>query len=622
LISTSLYGDGTENNTGYLSAQQTTALDTYDDTEKLLREGVAEIVKGSSNSRIEQMVLEKSRERLRLGVQEMTKHAASERVKHQNLVGEAREAQAFDDAVKSYNDPAIMASSLKTLGEENASWAARNGASEEQASARLLGRNGVVVKGAFDAAIANEDDIAVAEAIYRQHKDKVDPGTFTHMVKQLKTEGRAKAAQDVAGKAFEMFKDDQSAGIAYIDELVDGKTQDEAMLRYRQLIGDVRADETIERLRASEARSERAEERTLAAEARPEVAQGLVESSLQSNNYGDFDARKAYIMENSSGKDQEYALKLLRDEQSDVERLKQIAHADFTRNKAQRDEQTSQKLDAAMASATQAILDGRSLNGWIKDNKEAYVTLSVGDGSTRDRMEELRKREERFVNGKRYRNTSDGETYKKLSQLPNPELAKVDVFEVESNLTEDEATLLARKVEAAQARLERKQESTKYDKRIDNALNQYGRVIFGVSAKRKTPAHINAYNEAFNDMQAWVQEQIDADVPITAEMINAEAARLSVRLTVAPDGLMNDYDSTVAQFDKLLPQDQAEANVDLDNLSEDQTNSLVNLLAQNGITDPPEKLLQSLANASYIPPTQAERKEQIIKIIKGWKAQQ
>lgn len=251
-IRTTLYGDG-ETNKGYLGSERSVAVDGYGETTDSLTSTIQKIVESSSNSSVRRRVGEMGVARGNRAADRMVIHAGAERKKHLDSVGVAREAQAASDAATAWGDDGITNRSLSIVEAEVEDEGERHSRSREEVEIIKKKKQSVVLKGAFDAAIANEN-LPVAERIMALHGDKLEGTVKAEMEKQLRTEGISVRAQTIADSARSLYPTDYEAQREYVKKVLDGKAEDKALQNLDEALARARGDERQRRLEEGDKR--------------------------------------------------------------------------------------------------------------------------------------------------------------------------------------------------------------------------------------------------------------------------------------------------------------------------------------------------------------------------------
>lgn len=611
------YGDPDTGAEGYYSKQNQQALNEYATVEELMRAEVSTIVAESSNERVKQMVLEKSRERVRDAVSGMTRHAEQQRLNYMNQTGEAREALAFDGMVKAYNDPVTRQKSLNTIKVENDDWARRNGVdpSSDVAEARLLERQGTAMKGAFDAAMAAENIIA-AESILAEAKARgtADQATITQMEKGLKTETLAKRSQVVADEARRRYPGDVEKQVEYARNVASGKVRNGAL----DLI-----DAAFRRAR--QVRQEKEAEATDTRAARSQEVVNKVED--QFSDVEDPLERDQLIMRELrstlSGKDEEAALNLYRERQSDREGLEKEARVKINqqhtvdnreRNKAV--DQANQKAHAFLYGTPHEALGDlpastpRSVSEFRRLFPDDYNTLVAGKaGSNQDFVEALRRRERDIQVGKLFAVSTDGTTLRTLRQRNLRDRANADLDALRNKLTETEYAEATRLVASAKDRIAANGAKLQSYNFGDAELKKHGRNVFGFGKGQKVKTKL--FSDASALMSSFVYDyyQRTGEVPPPTELTK-EAIRLTLQVESDPDGgtvlwgvFGNEENNALpsgtiaAQARNMSPQQRREAIVPKDAIPDSIVQQVTDTFFKRGLATVSEDDLQEFAGA-------------------------
>lgn len=609
------YGDPDTGVEGYYSKQNKQALDDYDQTETLLRAEVDTIIAESSNVNVRKRVFDSSRERLRDTVTRMTSHAEKQRVSYMNSVGEAKEALAFDEISKGYNDPTTRAKSLKTLETENTDWAIRNGVdpASDIAKARLLGRQGVATKGAFDAAMAAEDTVTAQRILSEaEAKGQADGALLATMKKDLQAETLAKRSQVVADEARRLYPGDLEKQTEYAKQVSSGKTRNAAL---DLLDGEYRRARVIRQEKQAE-ESDTRDARVQDALSRVEEKYGNIENAEQRDA-----AIIKEIRETLSGKDEEAALATYRQRQGDREALDRRARQEIDDRYKIENRARNEAVDAANKKA-HAFLYGtehddlrdvgpgvpRTVSEFRRLYPDEYNTLVAGKaGSNQDFVAALTARQRDIQIGRLFAPATDGATLKDIRQMTLRERASLNLDGYRPKLTEAEYAEASRISASAKDRINANGGKLSTYNFGDSELKKYGRNVFGFGEKQKVKTKLFA--DASSLMTDFVHRRFQetGELPTPTE-VTQEAIKLTLQVESDPSGGTflfgfvgdegnNSFSGIAAQASNMSPAQRREAIVPKEAIPDSIVQEVTNIFTKRKLNAVSEDDLQEFAGA-------------------------
>ena len=244
------FGDGTDQNQGYYASRGQNAIDGHKSAVERAKTARSKILEGAS-PRVAELAGDVMNARDRSESKVRDRFLMTERERANDATAEARKATVASRAASLYNDPVELASAISVAASEDASVAERKGFSPEIAAFETEKSRTVVIQGAIKAALA-ADDINTAQKIFDTHADKMNGLVRADVAKALRNEGIDKISQSLADKAMSMFPNDREAGMKWLRDNAEGKSEAAAVADLRSRYGDRAAVESDARARAAD----------------------------------------------------------------------------------------------------------------------------------------------------------------------------------------------------------------------------------------------------------------------------------------------------------------------------------------------------------------------------------
>lgn len=533
---------------GFLTTRGKTTVDSLGEAEQRARAAIEqELTAAGGNKQLRMMINDAGTSRLNTALDRMTLYAGEQRIAHQEETSLARESQALADASSDWNDDTLIDNALSVVAAEVSDRAEAQGMSPEAKESLRAQRQSIVVKGAFDAALASQD-VARAQAIFSQHADKLDGPTRTTMAQALAKDTLEVQAQSLAQEAVALHPADRKAARKFIRDAVDGAQESAAIAEYRRLLEEQEGDFAWQRALREARRSSQAESRPARAQSIVEDAQSTLGADASPS-----DVRR-WIRENYSGQDEDAALNeynaRLSEANADVERaraaereariLEQNARAEANHAYTVKERERRDRLREASKSGYSAIDGGKSVTQWRREDPESY-NIMAEEGQIESLVDTMRAVQE----GKLFADSSDGVTLGKLLSLPTSELALVDHVAERRLLTQSEHNKLITAISSARRKLEANEQDRAVYNAGETALRSFapGSLLDGTD---RAKAHFNTANTL---MSEWISARIERGKVPTQPEIDAEAARLMMRVEVDSTDFSSPYDFARTYFD-------------------------------------------------------------------------
>lgn len=543
---------GTPDKPGYFSVKGKDALDSYANVEDGINKAIAGAIEGASSDNVKRMLSRTLNARREQALEQMTSHAAKERVDYMNGLSAAREAGAQSDAALSWNSDKALDASLGIIAAEGADWAKRNGrlidktnpdgtvvlkpdgtpekVMADEASVRTLRSQSIAVKSAFDAALANGDTVR-AHAIMSKYSNFLDGPTKVVMEKEIKADTDASRAQSLAESAMAKFPGDVGKQRDYIRSVADGKAEDEALTNLDRRIQQARGDQY----------------------------------------YAEHNADRAYT-------------------------LKQRAEAEVTHQRVVAERKREDDLRSARASLGDFLYNrGGTIADFRKQNPEAYTALAGEKGE----LESWEKTQRSIQEGQLFAGSSDGQTLEKLRTAPLNERANADLNALRSKLTHVEYNQAVGVVASAKDNLQKMQDSPEPYRQGERAIDAFAPAAYGRSNtdKKRSPEKKQVIDDAKTQLNDWIGEQLRVGKRPSQQEIEQEAARLMLRVSADPSGLFNSFDGLASQRASMTPEQLAVARVARKDIPQSVVTYIREKATKYGIAKLDDDTLEQMAGA-------------------------
>jgi len=533
-------GDASDpSSTGFLNTQGHATLGAFGEAEKAIRSSVEEEIAAASNPSLRSMIQARASRRLEVALDSMTGHAAEQRLVVQERASLAREEQALADVSADWGNKDALHDGLMDVEAEVLDRAEANGLGEDATASMLRERQSVVVKGAFDAALASSD-VVRAQAIFSKHADKLDGPTRTTMAQALVADVLAVTSQSLAQESMAKFPDDPAAAREFIRESVKGKAQSTAIAEYDSMLeqqrGDTRFALAIRNARVSDERAKKADERAKKADERADRSE---ERALRSEKRAIEAERRAIESEAA-----------------------RITSREYTVNERKRKEAVRAASGAAYSYLYQQDDNGSygTVEQFKAENPEQYRLLA-----SEGKIEALVSVESKIATGNVFARVSDEETMRELSTLPTEERARVNLDLYRHLLTRGDYRSLLSSVASAKNRIEAAAHSSTLYNAGDGYLREFTKATLG---KTKNEENINAFNAASAKLTMWIDDQIQSGSPPTMLEVRAEAARLTMKVHLDKP-FWFDYEELAVKSKDLTPEQRATVTVPINKIPEE-----------------------------------------------------
>lgn len=565
-------GDGTPDNPGFLNLKGDAAVSAAGDAEQKRQKALREVSDGITNPKVKQMFEPLGRQRTISSTGEANDYTSKQRTVANNEVSQARQAGFQDSAIEARNNDARVATMAQSAGREAASNAADNGVQNPEVIKQEVEK---ASSGVYSAAIQAriQDDPQAAWDMYKTHQNQIDGKTQALLEKALEAPLTLAAAQGLADGAYLKYGDNEKAAGDYIKSTAKtAKERQAAEQQYEHAVDRSYSKNLHARSEIQWQQSQ--EDHRIAAEARGRDtrAQAVVDTV----DTKDPAAGEAAIREKLSGQDEETAISIYR-------------------GRVSRD--SAYKVETARVAnqrASVSIVDGNmSFTEWAKANPDDFKVVAQ-DPTAINRLTQLSKD---VAEGKKYAETSDGETFLGISTMEPSKLAKLDPRELYGKLTQSEYAKVQSLVTGAVNNIRKIQEDPHANDAGMSALRNMGKTIFGGKDDSTKSRQRNA---AINEMNIFVAEAGANGKRPDANELNKEATRILLQVQVGASGVKGFFgfdSSTIAADVRSMPAERrATATVPFDKIPEDLKADISAELKKRGIKET-NSLLEQIAGA-------------------------
>ena len=241
-----------------------------------------------------------------------------------------------------------------------------------------------------------------------------------------------------------------------------------------------------------------------------------------------------------------------------------------------------------------------ALSAWARENPDKYRKLDGADVTRLERAELKR------MEGDMFAPVTDGKTFTDLAKMPTSELAEVNLAEKMQDLTKSEFARAQTLVKGAQQSIERATNSSAGYRLADQVLNNVAPEWMNVNRAKQTQAQDAMENAMRNELYALVATASEEGKIPTKEELTQQAQQLAIRFTGDTSSPLNpvayfsdvgEFETIMADFGNLTPEQQAVAVVDLNSVPTAMQKDARDDLKSQGINDPSEDLLASYIGA-------------------------
>lgn len=229
------YGDGTEENPGYLSLRGEAAIKSSADVRKAVEAARNDVLNSTKNLKVRQMVDQLSAQRVEGELGTVDRHLGEQRRAFDQTLSEARIQEAASDAAANWNDPTVMARSMRVTNGEILSMAQKNGWSDEIAKAKLAEARSIVIGSAVKQAIA-ADNVEAAQKILDTNEAGLPAAARIELYTLLRNQSVEKQGQALGDTLWQKFGNDVNGALKHLQEVATGKVRDAAWSQWQKIV--------------------------------------------------------------------------------------------------------------------------------------------------------------------------------------------------------------------------------------------------------------------------------------------------------------------------------------------------------------------------------------------------
>lgn len=234
------YGDGTNENPGFLSAKGEDALKNANAARDAIKQAVTDVSGTTKSERVQTLFGDMARIRAEQELGTVDRHVQQQRIIADDTISHARLSEAASDAAANYTDPTVMERSLAVANGEIQSQAKRNGWGPEVVKAKLSEAKSVIIGEAVKSALAAEN-VEVAVKTFNDNATDLDAKTRVALAAALQAQTVTKQGQSIADKLFAKHGGDIQAALAELQQIATGKSRDAAWEHYNSIINSIHA---------------------------------------------------------------------------------------------------------------------------------------------------------------------------------------------------------------------------------------------------------------------------------------------------------------------------------------------------------------------------------------------
>lgn len=243
-----LWGDGTEQNPGFLSVKGENALSAAGATQQALQKVREEVLGSTKNPKVRQLAEAMSAQQIEAGLNLINRHITDQRLEANKTVSEARMQTAISSAVKDWNNPAAMRAAGEVINGEMTSRKRAEGWDDEVLKQKLDEARGHLVGSVVKQAIA-ADNVEAAQKILDANEASLPAAARVELYTLLRDQSVTKQGQALADQAFAKFGSDSTKALAWMQSVATGKTRDNGWEHYQNFVSSANAQ--VERARAA-----------------------------------------------------------------------------------------------------------------------------------------------------------------------------------------------------------------------------------------------------------------------------------------------------------------------------------------------------------------------------------
>lgn len=596
------YGDGTQNNQGYFGTEGQAALDSYNPTLQAINRARQQLLDAAPNDAVKNAFGQSSAYLQTSAVGEMSRFAGQQREVANDKTSAARMASVDNDAANNYLDDSKINDAIKVKKHETDSIASRKGWSKEVGQEEFLNNTTATLTSVIKAAITDHPERA--QEVYDKYSQYIAGSAKPGLRQILDQQLLLKQSQDAASGIMAM-------GLSYEDSIA----------KAREITNPKLQKEAVEEVKVRLAEREHASDRayTLANRADEIENRNVVgEAQKQADNIIDSFGGQATLEEYMSAvRDQEFSPKVRAAVEARIksyvgvqdymdtqqEKLKAKTEHEVDRQYTLKLRQEKEQKDAATKSLNDFVNSGGSVVEWQRQNPEANALLSQEQNA----LPNAERREKAIAEGKLYADVSDGHTLNDLRKLDPSALAQIDPTQYQGTLTQTEYNSLGNYVVAARRSIANAQgNSNVYYNQGAQLLKTYAPTNLNVGKAKQTQEQKDKFNDALNEMNAWVDSFTSQGKTPDASEMRKKAQSLMLPVTADPTNTgwlrfprtgETFFDGLAAEAAKMSAQQRATARVDISAIPQNILNEIQQAIQLAGKDPSDEDLVENIAGA-------------------------
>lgn len=311
---------------------------------------------------------------------------------------------------------------------------------------------------------------------------------------------------------------------------------------------------------------------------------------------------------------EEEALATTRQELSDQPELReQVTKATKTRFN-EIDAVRKEEKRAISAEAFNHVWSGGKLSEWAQENPHEFLFLAE-DGFL---INSLQRAENLVTTGQRFAPVSDATTFNELITQPTEELARTNLEEHRSRLTQVEAGQISRAIDGARDSMDRASKNNAIYDSASQFLSQFAPPEMKWGTRDQGADNRRRQVTITNEMNMFIDSFTRRGTVPTQAEVRAEARRLMTPLESRGRGLIRgaravaDFivgvdDTFVGEVEQLTPEEKTEFRVLLENIRPAERQAAENEFRKRGI-EPTEDILEQFFGAEVLQDAARQRR--------------
>lgn len=235
-----MFGDGTADNPGYLSAKGENAISKAEETKAALKKAAGDISTTLPGPRTQNLFGDMARVRVEQELKTVDVHVQQQRIVAEDTASDARKMGAVNDAAAHAGDPVVLSRSLSIVNGEIADEGRRKGfaGNKDVMDAKLAEARSLVVGESVKASLAQEN-VEQAVKTFNDNAGVLDAKTRVALTAALQQQTVTKQGQTIADKLFAKHGGDVQAALAELQQIATGKSRDAAWEHYNSILQSI-----------------------------------------------------------------------------------------------------------------------------------------------------------------------------------------------------------------------------------------------------------------------------------------------------------------------------------------------------------------------------------------------